>query len=141
MFISWQRLHNTTTDSIEFFDLADVPPSHLGDLQELTAFTKQSTDRTRIERTPLLSSENVAGLLRRSSDWSEVRPEWGLAGNAAFIAAPRSLTGSVNLDGRSFLHNYDHQRRSGRQGAGADHDRSDDRRTLDQHAVLRLDGR
>ena len=101
-------LHNTTTDAIDYFDLAAVPKSHLGDLRQLAASTTEATERTRLERAPLLASESVAGLLRRSSDWSEVRPEWGLAGNAAFIAAPRSLTASVNLQGRSFLHNYDH---------------------------------
>lgn len=32
----------------------------------------------------------------------------GLAGNAAFIAAPRSLTRGVDLSGRTFLHSYDY---------------------------------
>jgi hypothetical protein len=42
----------------------------------------------------------------RDRDWAEVRPEWGLAGNAAFIAAPRERTRHVDLAGRSFLHEY-----------------------------------
>jgi uncharacterized protein YbcC (UPF0753/DUF2309 family) len=51
-----------------------------------------------------------ADVLRRSHDWSEVRPEWGLAGNAAFIIAPRSRSIGLDLGGRSFMHSYDHSR-------------------------------
>jgi uncharacterized protein YbcC (UPF0753/DUF2309 family) len=43
----------------------------------------------------------------RSKDWSQVRPEWGLAGNAAFVAAPRLRSFGKDLGGRVFLHDYD----------------------------------
>jgi hypothetical protein len=47
-----------------------------------------------------------ADVRRRSSDWSQVRPEWALANNAAFIAAPRERTLGGDLEGRAFLHEY-----------------------------------
>ena len=36
-----------------------------------------------------------------------MRPEWGLAGCQAFIAAPRRRTRGKDLAGRAFLHDYD----------------------------------
>jgi len=99
-------LHNTTTDEIEFFDEHHVPLSHHGDLKELRSVARSAARRTREERLSLLPGRNADDLIRRSRDWSEVRPEWGLANNAAFIAAPRNLTKSISLDGRSFLHSY-----------------------------------
>lgn len=102
-------LHNTTTDEIEFFDRHQIPASHQGDVEELRSIVQAASNRTRAERLSRLPGPNSADLIRRSRDWSEVRPEWGLAGNAAFIAAPRDLTKAVSLDGRSFLHSYDYR--------------------------------
>lgn len=45
-------------------------------------------------------------LKKRSQDWAELRPEWGLANNAAFVVAPRSRTRGIDFEGRSFLHDY-----------------------------------
>jgi uncharacterized protein YbcC (UPF0753/DUF2309 family) len=47
---------------------------------------------------------------KRTNDWAQTRPEWGLANNAAFIVAPRSRSRAINLAGRSFLHDYDWRR-------------------------------
>ena len=43
----------------------------------------------------------------RSLDWAQVYPEWGLAGNAAFVIAPREVSRGVNLQRRVFLHSYE----------------------------------
>jgi len=103
-------LHNTTTDELEFFDTHEIPRSHHGNLQELQTLAIPASKRTRMERLSHLPGPNAEDLVRRSGDWSEVRPEWGLAGNAAFIAAPRKLTESISLSGRTFLHSYDYQK-------------------------------
>ena len=50
--------------------------------------------------------------IRRAGDVGEVRPEWGLARQALFIAARRSWTRNLDLDGRAFLNDYDPSRDS-----------------------------
>lgn len=103
-------LHNTTNDEISFFDVDTVPDSHSDELSQLMQNAKSASTQTRSERLLNLDAESVDDVFRRTADWSEVRPEWGLTGNAAFIVAPRTLTSSINLDGRAFLHSYDFQK-------------------------------
>ena len=104
-------LHDTTTDDIELYDLAALPASHLQDLQRLKSALKNTSGLARAERSALLALDKPTRVdqqvIARSRDWSQIRPEWGLAGNAAFIAAPRERTRGIDLQGRAFLHNYD----------------------------------
>ena len=46
-------------------------------------------------------------MVTRSVDWGNVRPEWGLSSNSAFILGRRTLTRGLDLGGRVFLHSYD----------------------------------
>ncbi|MBN69259.1 MAG: DUF2309 domain-containing protein [Gimesia sp.] len=100
-------VHNTTTDQIRFFEPDQLSASHREQLDSLQQLTLQATHLTRAERMTSLNSESVSELLQRAGDWSEVRPEWGLSNNAALVVGPRQLTRAVDLDGRTFLHNYD----------------------------------
>jgi uncharacterized protein YbcC (UPF0753/DUF2309 family) len=100
-------LHNTTTDELSFFDLEQLPASHAEEFGQLCGWTTRAGELVRNERALRLGAQTGKALRARAGDWSEVRPEWGLAGNAAFIAAPRTRTLGKNLAGRAFLHSYD----------------------------------
>lgn len=103
-------LHDTTTDALTLYDRDDVPASHADDLARLEQALAEAGAITRAERAAGLgldtSPEGLRALLARSQDWSQTRPEWGLAGCAAFIAAPREATRALDLGGRAFLHDY-----------------------------------
>lgn len=100
-------LHNTTTDEIIFMDLDELPETHQVELEFIEEMCGMASEITRGERLKDLSCTNTSQLIRKSNDWSEVRPEWGLADNASIVIAPRSLTRTIDLEGRAFLHEYD----------------------------------
>lgn len=106
-------VHNTATDEVTLFDTKQAPPGHDSDLARLRALLRQASTQVRGERAATLGLDSRRpGLLerllrRRARDWSEVRPEWGLARNAAFIAARRVRCRGIDLEGRAFLHEYD----------------------------------
>lgn len=102
-------IHDTTTDEIQFFDTSCLPLTANHAKDHLKKVTTKASQACRLERMPTLQTNTLDKLLHRAKDWSEVRPEWGLAGNSAFIVAPRSLTASADLSGRSFLHSYDYR--------------------------------
>jgi len=114
-------LHNTTTDDVQLYDTDLLPDSHANDLAALTGWLDEAGRRARAERAAslgLAASAGDAGALReavtsRTTDWAQVRPEWGLADCATFIVAPRSRSRHMNLVGRSFLHDYQWQRDPG----------------------------
>jgi uncharacterized protein YbcC (UPF0753/DUF2309 family) len=107
-------LHNTTTDEVEGFDLDLLPPQARARWERLQSVFEQACDQVRRERAPSLKLDPGMPpdqlrdqLRRRANDGAQTRPEWGLAGNAAFLIASRRRSRAVVLDGRCFLHDYD----------------------------------
>ena len=108
---------DTTTDDVRLFDLEDAPSTHRADIARLLEdlnHTTRLTSQTRCARFPdvtttLPAHKAAAHVHRRSVDWSQIRPEWGLSGNTAFVIGPRDLTKALDLEGRVFLHSYDYR--------------------------------
>jgi uncharacterized protein YbcC (UPF0753/DUF2309 family) len=106
-------LHDTTTDEIHIFDKDTIPVTHTEEFSRLCGVLARATSLSRLERAAALGvaagPQAERRIIARSRDWSQVRPEWALAGNAAFVAAPRSFSRGIDFAGRAFLHDYDWQ--------------------------------
>ena len=84
--------HNTTTDEVTLY--GDAPAKLKADLEKARA----TNSKARLEQMHISNGDTHKTWLR-SQDWAEVRPEWGLARNAAFIVAPRDITLRLILRG------------------------------------------
>ena len=110
-------LHNTTTDEVLLYDTDAVPAALAAELDQLRRWLESAGERARAERASALGLSALAdqpaalekAMRQRANHWAQVRPEWGLADNAAFIVAPRARTRHLLLAGRCFLHDYDHR--------------------------------
>lgn len=99
-------LHDTTTDAVTLYE-DGLPAARSDDLARLRKWLAQAAKVARAERAVRLPGARWNTIHQRAANWAEIRPEWGLAGCAAFIAAPREATAGRDLGGRAFLHSYD----------------------------------
>ncbi|TWU43650.1 hypothetical protein Poly51_62610 [Rubripirellula tenax] len=107
--------HNTCDDSVVWFDLDRMPPSHF----DLFESTKKTVDEARLrnahERARRFEScdinctpeEALRHVERRSEDLSQVRPEYNHATDALCFVGRREWSRGLFLDRRSFLTSYD----------------------------------
>lgn len=103
--------HDTTTDRFVLFNHAELTNDQQTILEKLQDDLDVAATILRGKRLKTLPQSDLRLFndpMRRACDWAQIAPEWGLAGNAAFIAAPRVMTEDVDLNGRAFLHSYDY---------------------------------
>lgn len=105
--------HNTTVNELKWLYVPNLSKSAkeaFVRIEETLPKVSHQANVDCLSQLPNIKSsiKNPKAEARRfAEDWSEIRPEWGLARNAAFIIGDRQLTQGCNLEGRVFLHNYD----------------------------------
>ena len=107
--------HDTTSDTVRILDPGSIPPTHRGQVDRLRGDLDAAGEQHAAERCadlpgapePRHRRHARRHVARRANDWAETFPEWGLAGNAAFVVGPRSMTSGLDLQRRVFLHSYD----------------------------------
>jgi uncharacterized protein YbcC (UPF0753/DUF2309 family) len=105
--------HCTVTDQVQIVRRSALPGSHRDVISRFeNALSIAGTGVRRERATPLQlnglgDDALLAELQRRTRNWAEVRPEWGLANNAAMLIGNRTLSRGCDLGGRVFMHDYD----------------------------------
>ena len=108
-------LHDTCSDAIELYDLAQARGTHGEALRELRRLLDHARAQNAAERCRRFESAPeaptaaaaLAHVERRAADLSEARPELGHATNAIAVVGRRALTRGLFLDRRAFLVSYD----------------------------------
>lgn len=104
--------HITSVDELRWLyvpELSEAAEEAFAAIQTALPKVSEKASIERLEQLPNISStykNPKEEVYRHAEDWSEIRPEWGLANNATFIIGDRKLTKDTSLEGRAFLHNY-----------------------------------
>lgn len=107
--------HDTTSDTVELYDVERVPATHERDLARARDVIDRARAQNALERcqkffladdvqTPEQALKHVR---LRARDTAEVRPELAHSTNGAVIVGRRELTKGKFLDRRAFLPSYD----------------------------------
>jgi uncharacterized protein YbcC (UPF0753/DUF2309 family) len=108
-------LHNTCDDTVNFYDLDQLPISHADDFAAARRALDLACQHNAHERcrrfysAPLTITPEQAHrhVKDRSEDLAQTRPEFGNASNSMCIVGRRSRSLNLYLDRRSFLQSYD----------------------------------
>lgn len=101
-------LHTTTTDAIEFHDTNMLTQAQMEKFRIVMEDFNEASRRSREDRIKLLPYTHThEDIMVKSMDWSEPRPEWGLAGNMGVFAGPRESIKHMSFKNRLFMHSYD----------------------------------
>ena len=107
--------HDTCTDDVELYDVADVPATHAADVKQAGALLDKARAWNAHERARRFESRPRAGsaeaalrhVEERAEHLAEPRPEYGHCTNAVTVIGRRALTRGLFLDRRAFLVSYD----------------------------------
>nr|NNM90088.1 DUF2309 domain-containing protein [Bacilli bacterium] len=115
----------TSIDKIEWVNkptLTETQKAHFTTIDQALHEIREPLNHARMANLPHLDrsiTRPTQTAQRMAHDWSEVRPEWGLAKNSAMIIGKRAISETMDLQGRVFLHSYDwHQDHDGALLAG-----------------------
>ncbi|XZE53450.1 DUF2309 domain-containing protein [Planctomycetaceae bacterium SH139] len=107
--------HNTCDESVVWYDLDRMPPTHFEDFEATKATVDKAILRNaqercrRFEAAPLglAPAEALRHVEQRSEDLSQVRPEYNHATDALCFVGRRVWSRNLFLDRRAFLTSYD----------------------------------
>lgn len=110
-------LHNTTADTLTFYDVDSLRQSHFRDFETAVESLEEACRRNAHERCRRFDSAPIDlsfGAARqhvegRSEDLAQTRPEFGNASNAFCFVGRRCRTRGLFLDRRWFMASYDPQ--------------------------------
>ncbi len=102
--------HETVTDSVNLVEPVGLSATQQAAMERLKVSLAQAGQRCREERKAREPQAAAGDLYARTHDYAETQPEWGLAGNAAFLIGDRSISRGATMNTVAFMHSYDEAR-------------------------------